>query len=163
MAGVSRRGFRRGNADTLERKGQSGHHHYDDSQPPKKGLPREAQRPGSSIIKYNYTVVGRVGQCPWWDRGRVNPVAELQKGLPVRRLFPSKRCATLDFSRRLRMDGSVSPSDLYARLGTASAPLLIDVRPHDAFFADDRLIVGASIAFLQMSNIGGKASPPAVL
>jgi rhodanese-related sulfurtransferase len=37
----------------------------------------------------------------------------------------------------------VAPSDLYARLGTASAPVLIDVRRHDAFIADDRLIVGA--------------------
>ena len=28
-------------------------------------MPREVQRPGSSIAKYDYTVVGRVGQCPW--------------------------------------------------------------------------------------------------
>src|SRR5713226_8340303 len=44
------------------------------------------------------------------------------------------------------MDGtplSVSPSDLYARLGTASAPVLIDVRRDEAFAADDRLIIGA--------------------
>jgi hypothetical protein len=37
MAGVSRRGFRRGNADTLERKGQSGHHHYDAASRRRKG------------------------------------------------------------------------------------------------------------------------------
>jgi Fe-Mn family superoxide dismutase len=44
------------------------------------------------------------------------------------------------------MDGSqltVSPPDLYARLGTASAPVLIDVRRHDSFLADDQLIIGA--------------------
>ncbi|MFL6937642.1 MAG: sulfurtransferase, partial [Xanthobacteraceae bacterium] len=43
------------------------------------------------------------------------------------------------------MDGtpSVSPYDLYARLGTASAPLLLDVRREEAFAADDRLIIGA--------------------
>ena len=44
------------------------------------------------------------------------------------------------------MDGSqltVSPLDLYTRLGTASAPVLIDVRRHDSFLADDRLIIGA--------------------
>ena len=43
------------------------------------------------------------------------------------------------------MDGnptSISSSDLYARLGTASAPMLLDVRRQDAFDADDRLIVG---------------------
>src|SRR5262249_999743 len=44
------------------------------------------------------------------------------------------------------MDGnptSISSSDLYARLGTASAPVLVDVRRQEAFAADDRLIVGA--------------------
>jgi len=44
------------------------------------------------------------------------------------------------------MDGnflSVSPTDLYAHLGTASAPMLVDVRRSDAFEADDRLIIGA--------------------
>jgi rhodanese-related sulfurtransferase len=42
------------------------------------------------------------------------------------------------------MDGiSISPKELYTRLGTASAPLLVDVRHQDAFSADDRLIVGA--------------------
>src|SRR5262245_7808207 len=38
---------------------------------------------------------------------------------------------------------SISSHDLYARLGTAAAPLLLDVRRQDAFDADDRLIVGA--------------------
>src|SRR6516225_9852276 len=37
----------------------------------------------------------------------------------------------------------ISPSDLYGRLGTASAPVLLDVRRQDAFVADDRLIAGA--------------------
>ena len=43
------------------------------------------------------------------------------------------------------MDGaalSISPSDLYRHLGTAAAPVLIDVRRHDSFIADDRLIIG---------------------
>jgi rhodanese-related sulfurtransferase len=38
---------------------------------------------------------------------------------------------------------TVSSSELYSRLGTASAPVLIDVRRHDPFLADDRLIIGA--------------------
>src|SRR2546425_11785086 len=37
---------------------------------------------------------------------------------------------------------SVSPKDLYARLGTASAPVLVDVR-RVALSADDKLIIGA--------------------
>jgi rhodanese-related sulfurtransferase len=44
------------------------------------------------------------------------------------------------------MDGnalSVSPSVLYARLGTASAPMLVDVRRQEAFSVDDKLIIGA--------------------
>src|SRR3954468_19546291 len=44
------------------------------------------------------------------------------------------------------MDGhplSISPPDLYGRLGTASSPLLIDVRRPEAFADDDCLIVGA--------------------
>ena len=44
------------------------------------------------------------------------------------------------------MDGlspSVKAHELYERLGTASAPLLLDVRKSDAFEADDRLIIGA--------------------
>ncbi len=44
------------------------------------------------------------------------------------------------------MDGnllSVSADELYARLGTASAPMLVDVRRQEAFSADDKLIIGA--------------------
>ena len=44
------------------------------------------------------------------------------------------------------MDGtpvSVSAAELYARLGTASAPVLVDVRRQEAFDADDRQIIGA--------------------
>jgi len=46
------------------------------------------------------------------------------------------------------MDGqspsySISPDQLYARLGTASSPLLVDVRRTEGFESDDRLIVGA--------------------
>jgi rhodanese-related sulfurtransferase len=40
-------------------------------------------------------------------------------------------------------DPSVSCSDLYARLGTAAAPLLLDARRQQAFDQDDRQIVGA--------------------
>jgi rhodanese-related sulfurtransferase len=44
------------------------------------------------------------------------------------------------------MDGnipSVSSSELYARLGTALAPLLLDVRRSEAFSKDGGLIVSA--------------------
>ena len=41
------------------------------------------------------------------------------------------------------MPRPVSPTDLYLELGTASAPVLIDVRPEANFDADGRLIVGA--------------------
>src|SRR5262249_54473224 len=43
------------------------------------------------------------------------------------------------------MDGSqsISPNDLYARLGTASAPVLVDVRRQDSFSAADEMIIGA--------------------
>jgi rhodanese-related sulfurtransferase len=42
------------------------------------------------------------------------------------------------------MDGtSVSPQELYARLGTAAAPALVDVRRAEAFGADDAVIIGA--------------------
>jgi len=44
------------------------------------------------------------------------------------------------------MDGKplpVSPSDLYAHLGTASAPVVVDVRAAASFADDDRLIIGA--------------------
>jgi rhodanese-related sulfurtransferase len=39
---------------------------------------------------------------------------------------------------------SISPNDLYKRLGTASAPLLIDVRRRQAFDTDQLLIIGAA-------------------
>ena len=43
------------------------------------------------------------------------------------------------------MDGqiSISPQELYAAIGTASAPVLIDVRRDDAFAADERMLVSA--------------------
>ncbi len=44
------------------------------------------------------------------------------------------------------MDGkapSISSSELYARLGTASAPVLLDVRRDEAFSKDGGLIIGA--------------------
>src|SRR5882672_7642719 len=69
-----------------------------------------------------------------------------KRRLPARRLLPSKPCATLDLSRRLRMDGnspSVSPTDLHRRLGTASAPVVVDVRRAVPDASTDRLIVAA--------------------
>ena len=45
------------------------------------------------------------------------------------------------------MDGTgplATPNDLYTRLGTASAPMLIDLRRQFAFKTGDRLIIGAS-------------------
>ena len=42
------------------------------------------------------------------------------------------------------MDGpSISSQELYARLGTAVAPVLVDVRRAEAFGADDAVIIGA--------------------
>jgi rhodanese-related sulfurtransferase len=45
------------------------------------------------------------------------------------------------------MDGSkppsISPQDLYGAIGTAGAPILIDVRRNAVFAADNRMIVGA--------------------
>jgi rhodanese-related sulfurtransferase len=42
------------------------------------------------------------------------------------------------------MDGpTVSPQHLYAGLGTAAAPIIVDVRRAEAFGADDTMIVGA--------------------
>src|SRR5262249_37158043 len=41
------------------------------------------------------------------------------------------------------MDGNLSAAELYAHLGTALAPMLVDVRRQDAFDADDRQIIGA--------------------
>ena len=45
------------------------------------------------------------------------------------------------------MDGiplSISAGELYAHLGTALAPVLVDVRRQDTFDADDKLIIGAA-------------------
>jgi hypothetical protein len=44
------------------------------------------------------------------------------------------------------MDGqarTISARELYAHLGTAGAPAVVDVRKRDDFDADDRLIVSA--------------------
>src|SRR5262245_48069613 len=38
---------------------------------------------------------------------------------------------------------ALPPTELYGRLGTGSAPVLIDARRHDPFTRDDKLIVGA--------------------
>jgi hypothetical protein len=38
---------------------------------------------------------------------------------------------------------AIQPDDLYARFGTANAPLLIDVQ-RETFEADDRLVIGAT-------------------
>lgn len=41
------------------------------------------------------------------------------------------------------MDGIQTPQDLHRRIGTAAAPLVIDVRRSDAYDSDDSLIAGA--------------------
>ena len=38
---------------------------------------------------------------------------------------------------------TISTKELYAQLGTAAAPIVVDARKREAFDADDRLIVGA--------------------
>src|SRR5688500_18662660 len=38
---------------------------------------------------------------------------------------------------------SISPHDLYQRIGTTASPLILDVRRGAAYEADDRIIVGA--------------------
>jgi rhodanese-related sulfurtransferase len=58
----------------------------------------------------------------------------------------SKLCSSLEVSRAERMDGTqgrISPQELHSSIGTAAAPLVIDVRRPDAFDADDIQIVGA--------------------
>jgi hypothetical protein len=53
------------------------------------------------------------------------------------------------------MDGTLNlilADDLYARLGTASAPTAVDVRRCDAFNADDRVIVSASVDTLALTQ-----------
>src|SRR5262249_13875986 len=65
--------------------------------------------------------------------------------LPVRR-SSVQALRNTRLARRLRMDGqtqSISSQQLYQHLGTASAPILVDVRRQDAFGKDDRLIIGA--------------------
>jgi hypothetical protein len=59
MAGVSGRRFRCGNAYPLERKGDPRRHHCDNSEPPEKRLPSEAQRLGLlDEARIKNTVVG---------------------------------------------------------------------------------------------------------
>src|SRR6266478_537378 len=60
--------------------------------------------------------------------------------------IPSKRCATLGLSRGLRMDDGtfpISSDDLYARLGSASAPTVVDVRRNVSDPASGRMVVSA--------------------
>src|SRR5262249_14128196 len=57
-----------------------------------------------------------------------------------------KHCAILDSSRRLRMDGTpntILADDLYARLGTAAAPVVLDVRRPDDLTEVGCLVVSA--------------------
>jgi rhodanese-related sulfurtransferase len=61
-----------------------------------------------------------------------------------------------------RMSHSVSPLDLCARLGTASAPVVIDVRRPEAYAAADRLVAGAirrapEEVGLQQGELSGRA------
>ena len=62
VAGVSRRGFRRGNTDTLERKGERRRHHDDDGKPSEKRSPREVQRSGPSMISVVDYIVAGIGR-----------------------------------------------------------------------------------------------------
>jgi rhodanese-related sulfurtransferase len=48
---------------------------------------------------------------------------------------------------------TISAKELYAHLGTAAAPIVVDARKHDAFDADDRLIVSA-VRYDVDSNLG---------
>jgi rhodanese-related sulfurtransferase len=54
---------------------------------------------------------------------------------------------------------SIFPLDLYARLGTASAPLLIDVRRGDDFATADRLIVAAVHRPAEMIQVWSREIP----
>ena len=54
----------------------------------------------------------------------------------------------------------VSPEDLYARLGTAQAPLLIDVRRREVFDADQFLIIGAARRLPEDVSAWQNALPP---
>jgi rhodanese-related sulfurtransferase len=42
-----------------------------------------------------------------------------------------------------RLPSPVFPHDLYSRIGTASAPVILDVRAQEVFDADERMVVGA--------------------
>src|SRR5215475_898605 len=70
----------------------------------------------------------------------------VQSRRPVRRpsvqaLRHSRRgeCAIMDAKGRF----SISPEAIYVRLGTGSAPIVVDVRRSPAFDANDKMIVGA--------------------
>jgi hypothetical protein len=62
------------------------------------------------------------------------------------------------------MDGQylISPQDLYAAVGTASAPTIFDVRRDAAFDADDRMLVSARRGPPEMSQSGSVIYRPAV-
>jgi hypothetical protein len=54
------------------------------------------------------------------------------------------------------MDGTgplATPNDLYTRLGTASAPMLVDLRRQFAFKAGGQLIIGASYILPEALNV----------
>jgi len=73
-----------------------------------------------------------------------NPLGKCS--LPLR--LRSKRCATLDLSRRLRMDGrrnSISSCALDARLGSEPAPIIVGAR-HDTDFAGAKMLVADAAA-----------------
>jgi thiosulfate sulfurtransferase len=59
------------------------------------------------------------------------------------RLATLVRTGTVSASLLLTKPSSISPQDLYGAIGTAGAPVLIDVRRSAAFAADNRMIVGA--------------------
>src|SRR5262249_36689665 len=82
------------------------------------------------------------GLHPIWPR---LTIGNGESRLPVRR-SSVQALRNTRLSRRLRMDGqaqSISSQQLYQNLGTASAPILVDVRRQEAFGSDDRLIIGA--------------------
>jgi hypothetical protein len=57
---------------------------------------------------------------------------------------------------------TISTKELYAQLGTAAAPVVIDARKRDAFDADDRLIVGA-VRYDFDANTEGSKNLPALV
>ena len=58
------------------------------------------------------------------------------------------------------MDGIQSPQDLHGRIGTAAAPLVIDVRRAAAFDSDDALIAGAIRRLPETLAAWQEALPP---